>query len=265
LKFFVSYSLNSRKINGISGELTLSDNRPRYCKFCGEQVQFIEDFNDFYCNFCHSYQTHSESIEVKGKKAPKYQIDPNPPPLQPPALPREWRENIPMFRHREYLIIQAIFSWGPKYTIYNVTGQQMGEVKGKIISWGGEWDFYDLSGRHVAKVKGKPTIFGFQDKTFDIFDHQGRFQGAIKGKTGFLRRWWELYNEHGQLIGKPNEQVWVKTNWQMVDGRGQVMLSVDKKWFTFRDQFRVVVSEHISPLIALAYAIVIDYLYFQGD
>ncbi|NHK30774.1 MAG: hypothetical protein FK730_05445 [Asgard group archaeon] len=243
----------------------MADTIQRYCKFCGERVQFLNDFNDYYCSFCHSYQTHTESIEVKGKKAPKYQIDSNPPPTQPPTLPPEWRQNIPMFRHREYLVIQAIFSWGPKYTIYNVTGQVMGEIRGKIISWGGEWTFYDFNGKLVAKVKGNPRIFGFQEKKFNISDHQNKFRGSIVGKFGFLKKFWELYDEHGRLIGRPNEQIWLKTNWQMIDPRGRMALTVDKKWFTFRDQFRVTVSEHIDPLIALAYAVAIDYLYFQGD
>lgn len=235
----------------------------RYCKFCGEQVQYLPEFSDYYCQGCHSYQTHADAIEAGGKKAPTYQIDKNPPPLTPPMLPHAWRNNIPMFRHREYLVIQAFFSWGPKYTIYNVTGQQMGEIRGKIISWGGEFDFFDTYGNHVAKVKGNPTIIGFQDKTFDIYDHVGAFRGAIKGKYGFLKRTWELYNHQGQLIGLPNEQIWLKTNWQAVDPHGRLLLTVDKKWFTWRDQFRVVVSEIIDPLIALAYAVAIDYMYFQ--
>ncbi|MHA1211642.1 MAG: LURP-one-related/scramblase family protein [Candidatus Heimdallarchaeota archaeon] len=236
---------------------------PRFCKFCGEQVVYMPDFNDHFCQYCHSYQTHAESVQVKGKKAPAYQIDSNPPPTIRPTLPPAWQHNIPMFRHREYLVVQAFFSWGAKYTIYNVTGQVMGSIKGKIISWGGEFDFSDFNGNHVAKIKGKPTLVGFQDKTFDIYDHQGAFRGAIKGKYGFLRRKWELYNHQGQLIGLPNEQIWLKTNFQAIDPHGRILVSVDKKWFTFRDQFRVIVSEFIDPLIALAYAVAIDYMYFR--
>jgi len=241
----------------------LYDTQNRFCKFCGEQVQYLPEFNDYYCQGCHSYQTHADAIEASGKKAPAYQIDPNPPPLAPPMLPPAWKNNIPMFRHREYLVIQAIFSWGAKYTIYNVTGQKMGEIRGKIISWGGEWDYFDVHGTQVAKVKGNPTLVGFQDKTFDIYDHAGAFRGAIKGKYGFMRRRWELYNHQGQLIGLPNEQIWLKTNFQALDPHGRLLLTVDKKWFTFRDQFRVIVSELIDPLIALAYAVAIDYMYFQ--
>ena len=74
-----------------------------------------------------------------------------------------------------------------------------------------------------------------------------------------------MYNEHGHLIAIPNEQIWFKYNWQAVDNHGRVLVTVDKQWFTFRDKFSVVVSEHIDPLIALAYAIAIDYMYFKGD
>ena len=243
----------------------MSDGRIRYCKFCGEQVEFITDFNDYYCQFCHSYQTHSESIKAGGKQSPKYRIDPSPPPETPPVLPSAWRSNIPMFRHKEYLVMQAFLSWGPKYDIYNVTGHKMGEIKGKIISWGGEWTYFDLRGNQVAKVKGNPTLFKVQDKKFDIRDYQGNFKGAIKSKFGFLKRKWELYDASGHLIGRPNEEIWLKTNFQLVDPHGRLLLNVDKKWFTFRDQFRVIVSELIDPLIALAYAVAVDYMYFQGD
>jgi len=50
----------------------------------------------------------------------------------------------------------------------------------------------------------------------------------------------------------------------MTDGHGKVLLEVDKKLWTWQDQFTVVVSEQIDPLIALAYAVAIDYLYFQN-
>lgn len=243
------------------------NDQPRFCKFCGESVEYLQDFNDYYCRFCNSYQTKSTSFEVKGKKTEtiKTHIDSSLPPLQPPRLPQEWRENIPIFRHGEYLLVQAIFSWGPKYTIYNVSGQIMGECRGKILSWGGEFDFFDVSGRHVAKIKGNPTLVNFQTKTWDITDHRGRFKGAIKSKYGFLRRTWELYDEHGRLIALPNEQVWFKYNWQAIDNRGRVLVAVDKQFFTFRDKFKVTVSPEMDPLIALAYAIAIDYMYFRGD
>lgn len=228
-------------------------------------MKYSPQYNDYYCNSCHSYQTHSESINIGGKKSPAYKIDSNPPPKTPPKLPPTWQNNIPMFRHREYLVIQAIMSWGAKYTIYNVTGHVMGQIKGKIVSFGGEWNFFDYAGRKVANVKGNPAIFGFQERKFEIRDYKGRFKGVIKGKFGLLKRSWELYDMNGQLIGRPDEQLWLKINWRMVDPSGRILLTVDKKWFTFRDQFRVIVSEHIDPLVALAYAVVIDHLYFRGD
>ncbi|NHJ86123.1 MAG: hypothetical protein FK734_11725 [Asgard group archaeon] len=241
----------------------MPDGSVRYCKFCGEQVSFIEDFNDYYCQACNSYQTHGEAIEAGGKKSQPFQIDSAPPPTQPPMLSPLVMQNLPMFRHRVYLVIQAFFSWGPKYTIYNVTGQKMGECRGKIITWGGEFDFFDDQGRHVAKIKGNPTLLAVQDKVFEVFDHNNAFRGAIKSKFGFMRRKWELYDASGRLIGMPNEQIWIKTNWQLLAPNGQVLVAVDKKWFTFRDQFRVVVGEHIDPLIALAYSIAIDWMYFR--
>ena len=247
--------------------IELSDNIQRFCKFCGEPVTYLEDFNDYFCRYCNSYQTTSTSIQSKGKKAEsiKTNVDTSLPPTHRPMLPPEWRDNIPIFRHRQYLVVQAFFSFGPKYTIYNVSGQKMGECQGKIFSWGGEFDFFDTANRYVAKVKGNPQLLPFQTKTWDIYDYQGVFKGAIKSQFGFFRRTWELYNEHGQLIARPNEQIWFKYNWQAVDMQGRVLVTVDKQLFTFRDKFSVVVSEYIDPLIALAYAIAIDYMYFRGD
>jgi len=245
----------------------LSNEYPRFCKFCGEPVEFLTDFQDFYCKYCNSYQTKSTPIHAKGKKAEtlKTSIDSSPPPLQRPHLPPEWQDNIPIFRHSQYLVVQAILSFGPKYTIYNVSGLKMGECQGKILSWGGEFDFYDNNGQHVAKVKGSPTLLSFQTKTWTITDYRGFTKGLIKSHFGFFKRNWELYDERGSLVARPNEQVWFKYNWQAVSPRGQILVSVDKKLFTFRDKFSIIVSPEIDPLIALAYAIAIDYMYFQGN
>ena len=230
-------------------------------------MEYLVDFDDYYCKSCNSYQTKASPIQSKSKQAEtiKMGMDSSLPPLVPPKLPSEWRENIPMFRHGQYLIVQAFFSWGPKYTIYNVSGQVMGECRGKILSWGGEFDFYDVHGKHVAKIKGNPTLLNFQTKTWEITDYRGQFKGAIKSKYGFLRRTWELYDEHGRLIAMPNEQIWFKYNWQAVNNRGQTLVAVDKQIFTFRDKFTVTVSPELDPLIGLAYAIAIDYMYFRGD
>ncbi|MFW9921821.1 MAG: hypothetical protein ACFFDW_00845 [Candidatus Thorarchaeota archaeon] len=245
----------------------MADNVPRFCKFCGESVEYLPDFKDYFCRYCNSYQTTSVPFQAEGKKPEKIQInvENSLPPDKPPVLPPEWRDNIPIFRHREYLVVQAMFSWGPKYDIYNITGLKMGECRGKILSWGGEFDFFDTANRHVAKVKGNPTLLNYQTKTWDVYDYAGKFKGAIKSHFGFFKRKWELYNEHGQLVALPNEQIWLKYNWQAVDTRGTVLIQVDKQFFTFRDKFRVVVHPQIDPLLALAYAISIDYMYFQKN
>ncbi|MHA1639214.1 MAG: hypothetical protein ACTSXO_11445 [Candidatus Heimdallarchaeota archaeon] len=242
----------------------MPERKKRFCKFCGEQVDFLEDFNDYFCQHCHSFQTHAEPIDTpRGKKAFASKVDNTLPPEKQPSLPPFWQQNIPIFRHREYLIVQAILSWGPKYTIYNVSGQKMGEIRGKVLSWGGDFEIFDFNNNLVGRIVGTPQLFGFQDKTFKIYDHTGAFRGAIVGRYAFLKRKWELYDAHKNLIGIPNEQIWFKTNWQMVDSRGNLLLSVDKKLFAFRDQFRIVVSETIDPFIALAYAIAIDWMYFR--
>ncbi|MEA2070977.1 MAG: hypothetical protein U9O98_06765 [Asgard group archaeon] len=243
----------------------MSHRQRRYCKFCGEPVIYLEEYDDYYCERCHSYQTQSHSVDIKGKKTPPMEMDTSLPPTNPPKLPPKWEDNIPIFRHREYLVIQAFFSFGPRYSIYNVSGQKMGECQGKILSFGGEFDFFDSNRHHVAKVKGNLTLLPFQDKVWNITDHQGHLKGKIKSRFGFLKRTWELYDDHNRLIGQPDEQVWIKLNWRMLHPNGRVALSVDKKWLTFRDQFRVRVSQNIDPLLALAFAIAVDYMYFQDN
>ncbi|MHA1354483.1 MAG: LURP-one-related/scramblase family protein [Candidatus Heimdallarchaeota archaeon] len=237
----------------------------KYCKFCGEVVEYVEDFRDHYCKFCQSYQTTSHALKSdRGKKSNPIHMDQSPPSDSPPRLPPAWRNNIPVFRHRQYLIIQSILSFGPHYSVYNVSGKKMFEVKGKILSMGGEFDFYDNRGNHIAKIHGNISLFGLTAKEYTITDQRGNYRGLIKSTHGFFKRMWELYDERGVLIGRPNEQVWFKRNWQMTDGHGKVLLEVDKKLLTWQDQFTVVVSEQIDPLIALAYAVAIDYLYFQN-
>lgn len=226
----------------------------------------MEDFRDYYCRFCQSYQTTSHSLGTnRGKKTKPIQMDQSPPPDSPPRLPPLWRNNIPVFRHRQYLIKQTMLSFGPHYTVYNVSGQEMFEIKGKIISMGGEFDFFDRQRNHIAKIQGNISFLGLTPKEYTITDQRGNYRGKIVSTPGFFKRHWELIDERGVLIGRPNEEVWFKRNWQMTDGMGEVLLEVNKKLWTFADQFSVVVSEDIDPLIALAYAIAIDYLYFQGN
>jgi uncharacterized protein YxjI len=249
-------------------------NRPdeqRFCIFCGEPVIFDDEVNDYYCPHCYSYQTlkrrprpikHEPGESPTPSKRKKY----DPPPTEPPRLSYTRRKNIPIFRHRQYHVVQKFFSFAPKFYIYNISGQLMGYCEGRLFSMGGEFAFYDISDRVIATIRGNIVCFSFlQPKEFEIRDQHGRFRGAICSTVSLFRRYWELYDANHRLIGRPDEQVFLKTDWNMTNNRGNVLLSVKRKLWTLKDQFMVTVSESIDPLIALAFAISIDYALAQDS
>jgi uncharacterized protein YxjI len=240
----------------------------RFCKFCGEPVEYLEEYDDYYCTHCHSYQTKTTSIDgKKGQKGSPAQssFDSSLPPKKPLKMSAHRKRNIPIFRHREYLVKQEVFTFKPKFRIYNVSGQLMGICEGKVFTWGGEFDFRDTKGRFVARLEGDKSLFNFSNRTFNLIDSHNKHRGKIVAKYGFLKRDWVIYDEHGQYLGSPSEKIWLKNHFEMVDGRGRVLLSVQKKLFEWVDRFHVVVSPLIDPLIALSFAIVVDYFYFTGN
>ena len=61
-------------------------------------------------------------------------------------------------------IKQKVFSWGDKFTVKDVNGEDRYFVEGEIFSWGKKLHVYDMCGNEVAFIQQK--LFSFLPRYF---------------------------------------------------------------------------------------------------
>jgi uncharacterized protein YxjI len=149
-----------------------------------------------------------------------------------------------------FYIKEKIFSISDKFSIMDVSGNDVFKVEGKIFSIGNKLRIYDdynnevvfieqkllkllpeysiyLNGNYAAKVKKQFTFFS---NKFDIESNMGNYE--IEGD--FLA--------HDFSIVK----------------NGSVVAQINKKWLSFGDTYEIDISEEENYAFILAMVIVID-------
>lgn len=150
----------------------------------------------------------------------------------------------------KFYIREKIFSIGDKFSIKDVSGNDVFNVDGKIFSLGNKLRIYDLhkneivyieqkllkllpeyniylNGNYAAKVKKKFTFFS---NRFDIDSNMGNFQ--IEGD----------FFAHDFSIVKND----------------RIVAEINKKWVAFGDTYEIDINEEENYAFILAMVIVID-------
>lgn len=249
------------------------NNSGRYCKFCGERVKFIDDFNDYYCDKCYSYQTISVPIKFESKNEfVKLDVDSSEPLDKPLDLPKNVRNNIPIFRHRTFLVYQKIMQIPPIFEFYNISGEQIGESKAKFqelvyhggVGWSSEFNFYDNSKKIVAKTRlhyyKRTRVFDIK-RILEIHNHENTIKGYLKAPVhlGFNKKW-SLLDADKNLIGKPSKKKWKKNHFEFLNPKKEMICAYDRSIKELKDIAKITIAESFDPLLAIATLITIAYV-----
>lgn len=241
-------------------ELLLFQENNKYCKFCGEQVEFLVDFNDHYCHFCKSFQTSNNpplNVEkgTKGKHLILPEFDDTAPLSEPLILPETWKKNLPIFRHKEYLL-KPVLSLRQKHIIYNINGQKIAECVSKPFTFKANFEFIDLTGKIVGSIKSKRLKF--MKSRYEIFNHENLFVGAINYKSKFFRGNYELFDQNNKLIGMPEKDKGLNYSYRIRDESLRTILLLDRKYWS--GSMKITINSSINPLLGISFGIILAYV-----
>lgn len=148
----------------------------------------------------------------------------------------------------ELYIKQKLFSWGDKFSIYDVNGNERYYVEGEVFSWGKKLHLYDLSGRELALIRQK---WSFMLPTYHIIRNGETVAEVVKEFTFFHQR----YSVHGP--GWNVEGSFWSHDYQVSRG-SQPIVSVSKEWFTLGDAYQLSIAPGADEVLAVAVVLVID-------
>ena len=145
-------------------------------------------------------------------------------------------------------IKQKVFSWGDKFTVKDVNGEDRYFVEGEIFSWGKKLHVYDMRGNEVAFIQQK--LFSFLPR---YFVYVGDEQVAEIGKefTFFFPKYsieglgWDI---NGQFMAHDYE----------ITQNGCPIVTIRKEWMTWGDTYELDIADPRDEIIALAVVLTID-------
>ena len=145
-------------------------------------------------------------------------------------------------------IKQKVFSWGDKFTVKDVNGEDRYFVEGEVFSWGKKLHMYDLRGNEVAFIQQK--LFTFLPRYF-VYVGDELVAEIVKEFT-FFHNSYTINGLNWTVDGNFLDHDYA------VESQGRNIAVVTKEWFTWGDAYQIDVSDVIDPVLALSVVLVID-------
>lgn len=142
---------------------------------------------------------------------------------------------------------QKIFSWFDSYDIYDENGNVVFKVRGKL-AWGHKLEIYDANENYLGMVLEK--VISFLAK-YRFFIGENEI-GCLSRKFTFLKPKFEL-DCNGWII----EGNFFELNYKVTSGNNLIMIC-DKKLFSFKDTYRLNITNEENALLCLMIALSID-------
>lgn len=146
------------------------------------------------------------------------------------------------------LFKQRFFSWFDSYDIYDINGNTVYTVEGKL-GWGHKLHIIDMNGSHIATVK--EVVLRFMP-TYELWTGN-RCVGTITKKLTLFRPVYSL-NFNGWTV-EGNFMGW---DYGVYDRTGNQIASVSKELFRFTDTYVIDVADPKDALYALMITLAID-------
>ncbi len=145
-------------------------------------------------------------------------------------------------------IKQRLFTWGDKFSVYDVEGSERYHVEGEVFTFGKKLHLYDLSGRELAFIQQR--LMSFLPK-YEILKGGVPIAEVVKEFTFFRQEYsvnglgWRV---HGDIFSHDYE----------ITAGSQRVARVTKEWFTLGDAYQLDIADNADEVTALAVVLVID-------
>ena len=145
-------------------------------------------------------------------------------------------------------IKQKVFSWGDKFTVKDVNGEDRYFVEGEIFSWGKKLHVYDMRGNEVAFIQQK--LFSFLPRYF-VYVGDEQVAEIVK-EFSFLFPRYSI-----EMLGWQIEGSFMAHDYAITKN-GRTIVTIHKEWMTWGDCYELDIEDPADELIALAVVLTID-------
>jgi len=153
-------------------------------------------------------------------------------------------------------IKQKVFSFGDKYNIFDEWGNPKYTVQGEVFSFGKKLHVYDLNGQEVIFIQQK--VFAFMPKYFVYI--RGQLAVTIVQKFTMFR---PHFNVEGTDLRVEGE--FFAHDFRLVNGQGQVVMILNKKYMTWGDSYQMEISDPAMELLCIGVNLCIDAAIHDGN
>ena len=152
-------------------------------------------------------------------------------------------------------IKQKVFSWGDRFTVKDVEGNDRYYVEGEVFSWGKKLHVCDMSGNEVAFIQQK--VFNFLP-TYHVFVNGNQVAEIIK-EFSFFKPYYSIHGPGWEATGR-----FLLHDYEITQGEFPVA-SIQKEWMTWGDCYELDVPNPNNEVLALAIVLTIDCVIDQSN
>lgn len=146
---------------------------------------------------------------------------------------------------------QQFFSFRTKFDIYDIDQNPVYYVEGTLFTLSKQRFIYDVAtGQELAYFKQE--LFHLFP-TFDVYA-SGEFVATIKKEFSFFKPRYVLQGSDWSIEGD-----FFAHNYHIIDGTGQVIATISKKWLAWFDTFEFDINDAlVNPVAVIAVILAID-------
>ena len=145
-------------------------------------------------------------------------------------------------------IKQKVFTWGDKFTVKDINGNDRYYVEGEVFSWGKKLHVYDMNGNEAAFIQQK--VFSFLPRYF-VYVGDEQVAEIVKEFSFLFPR----YSIEG--LGWDIEGRFMAHDYEITQN-GRPIVTISKEWITWGDSYELDIADSKDEIVALAVVLTID-------
>ena len=145
-------------------------------------------------------------------------------------------------------IKQKVFTWGDKFTVKDINGNDRYYVEGEVLSWGKKLHVYDMNGNEAAFIQQK--VFSFLPRYF-VYVGDEQVAEIVKEFSFLFPR----YSIEG--LGWDIEGRFMAHDYEITQN-GRPIVTISKEWMTWGDSYELDIADSKDEIVALAVVLTID-------
>lgn len=145
-------------------------------------------------------------------------------------------------------IKQKVFTWGDKFTVKDINGDDRYFVEGEVFSWGKKLHVYDMNGNEAAFIQQK--VLSFLPRYF-VYVGDDQVAEIVKEFSFLFPR----YSIEG--LGWDIEGRFMAHDYEITQN-GRPIVTISKEWMTWGDSYELDIADPQDEIVALAVVLTID-------